>query len=207
MLKVWLNTNMKKEYCKPATFDDLKKIIRALNENGAEYILIGGYALYSHGYHRATEDIDLLIHADSKKSKPIVKSLMVLSDQQAEKINPEWFNEGENIRLCDEIVVDLLFKTCGETYDTLKPYIEHIDLDGIKVQTLSLEGLLKTKQSSRDKDKLDRVIIERALYELTKIHEKEIPEDYSMNSRIENKSNSLFIQIINKIKDILDIKK
>jgi len=31
------------------------------------------------------------------------------------------------------------------------------------VRTLNLEGLLKTKQTSRDKDKLDRLILERAL--------------------------------------------
>jgi len=49
------------EYSRPATLEDLKKIIRSLNEQNAEYILIGGYALFSHGYHRATDDIDLLV--------------------------------------------------------------------------------------------------------------------------------------------------
>jgi len=29
------------EYSRPANLDDLKKIIRSLNENNAEYILIG----------------------------------------------------------------------------------------------------------------------------------------------------------------------
>jgi len=33
---------------------------------------------------------------------------------------------------------------------------------------LSIEGLLKTKQTSRDQDKLDRLILERALIELKK---------------------------------------
>ena len=31
------------------------------------------------------------------------------------------------------------------------------------MQTLSLEGLIKTKQSMRDKDTMDRVILERAI--------------------------------------------
>ena len=38
-----------------------------------------------------------------------------------------------------------------------------IDFEGVPVRTLSLEGLLKTKQTSRDKDKLDRLILEQAL--------------------------------------------
>jgi len=52
---------MKDERARPATLEDVKQLISALNEAGAEYILIGGYALYAHGYRRATEDIDILI--------------------------------------------------------------------------------------------------------------------------------------------------
>ena len=53
------------EYSRPATLDDVKKVVRSLNENNAQYILIGGYALFSHGYHRTTVDIDLLTLANS----------------------------------------------------------------------------------------------------------------------------------------------
>lgn len=65
--------------------------------------------------------------------------------------------------IADEVVVDLIFKTCGETYETLQGYSETINLDGIPVKTLNLEGLLKTKQSLRDKDMIDRIVLERAL--------------------------------------------
>jgi hypothetical protein len=57
---------------------------------------------------------------------------------------------------------------CGETYESLVPYAVTIDLDGVPVRTLRLEGLLKTKQSVRDKDKLDREVLERALAESKK---------------------------------------
>ena len=151
------------EYSRPATLEDLKKVIRSLNEKNAEYILIGGYALFSHGYHRATEDIDLLVPDSSVASKAIIDSLMVLADKKSANLEAAWFDEGENIRLADEIVVDLIFKTCGETYESLKSYIEIVDLDGTPAKTLSLEGLIKTKQSMRDKDVLDRVVLERAI--------------------------------------------
>ena len=80
----------------------------------------------------------------------------------------EWFTAGETIRVVDAFVVDLMFNACGETYESLLPYAITIDFDGIPIRTLSLEGLLKTKQTSRDKDKLDRVILERALQESKK---------------------------------------
>ena len=151
------------EYSRPATLDDLKKIIQSLNKHNAEYILVGGYALFTHGYHRATEDIDLLVPASASSSKAIIEALLVLADKESENLDPLWFEEGENIRLVDEVVVDLLFKTCGETYETLKPHIETIDLDGIPVQTLDLAGLLKTKQSAREKDAVDRRVLERVI--------------------------------------------
>lgn len=154
------------EYSRPATLNDLKKVICSLNEHQAEYILIGGYALFSHGYHRATEDIDLLVPARSSASVKIKDALLILSDKESANLEPMWFDEGENIRLADEVVVDLIFKTCGETFETLKPYVETIDLDGIAVHTLSLTGLLKTKQSTRDKDVMDKLILEKAIQAL-----------------------------------------
>ena len=56
-----------------------------------------------------------------------------------------------------------MFNACGETYESLLQHAVTIDLDGIPVRTLDLEGLLKTKQSSCAKDRLDRVALERAL--------------------------------------------
>jgi len=101
------------EYSRPATLEDVKKVMRSLNEKNAEYILIGGYALFSHGYHRATEeDIDLLVPDSAASSKAIIDSLLVLADKESANLEPAWFDEGENIRLADEIVVDLIFKTC-----------------------------------------------------------------------------------------------
>ena len=106
------------DYCRPATLNDLKKVIKSLNEKKAEYILIGGYALFSHGYHRATEDIDLLVPDNSISAKPIAEALLVLEDKESAYLDLTWFDEGENIRLADEIVVDLIFRTCGETYNS-----------------------------------------------------------------------------------------
>jgi predicted nucleotidyltransferase len=150
-------------YSRPATFEDLKALIASLNEQGADYLLIGGYALFAHGYHRATTDIDILVPATQEAGIKIRSALMVLPDQAAKDIDPAWFNEGENIRVADAFVVDIMLNACGETYETLKQYAETVDLDGIPVRTINLEGLLLTKQTMRGKDVSDRIILEHAL--------------------------------------------
>jgi len=88
---------------------------------------------------------------------------MALPDQAARDIDPAWFEEGENIRVADAFVVDIMLNACGETYETLKQYAETIDMDGLPIRTVSLEGLLLTKQTMRSKDEADRIILERAL--------------------------------------------
>lgn len=151
------------EYSRPATLEDLKVLIRSLNEQGADYLLIGGYALFAHGYHRATTDIDVLVPATRAAGERVREALMVLPDQAARDIDPGWFEEGDNIRVADAFVVDIMLNACGETYETLKQYAETIDLDGIPIRTINLEGLMLTKQTMRDKDVADRIILERAL--------------------------------------------
>ena len=151
------------EYSRPATLDDLKALIASLNEQGADYLLIGGYALFAHGYHRATTDIDVLVPATQEAGIKIRSALMVLPDQAAKDIDPAWFDEGENIRVADAFIVDIMLNACGETYETLKKYAETLYVDGVPVRTINLDGLLLTKQTMREKDVSDRIILERAL--------------------------------------------
>ena len=102
-------------YSRPATLDDLKALIRSLNRHGADYLLIGGYALFAHGYHRATTDIDVLVPATREAGTKVKEALMVLPDRAARELDPAWFEEDENIRVADAFVVDIMLNACGET--------------------------------------------------------------------------------------------
>jgi len=148
---------------RPATAEDLKRLVQALETTGARYLLIGAYALLAHGYQRATVDIDLLVEATRDNGERVKQALLVLPDQSAREIDPQWFTEGENIRVADEIIVDLLFSPCAQTYEMLKPHEEIIDLDGVPVRTVSLQGLLLTKQSQRPQDVQDSLVLRRAI--------------------------------------------
>lgn len=123
------------ERARPATLEDLKRLAAALDEAGAEYLLIGGYALLAHGYPRATVDIALLVPRRAAAAGPVQRALLVLADGSARELRPEWFEEGEGIRVADEIVVDLLFTTCGETFDSLAAFVQVVDLEGIPIRT------------------------------------------------------------------------
>lgn len=148
---------------RPAGVEDLKLLLKALNEEGVEYLLIGGYALYALGYERGTTDIDLLLQPTREQGERTRRALLRLPDGVAAELDPDWFTEGDTIRVADAFVVDLMFSACGESIESLRPHVVSIDFDGIAVRTLDLEGLLKTKRTAREKDKLDRAVLERAI--------------------------------------------
>ena len=125
--------------------------------------ITGGYALFAHGYQRATTDIDFIFPATLESGILVKKALMDLPEGVAAEIDPAWFVEGDTIRVADEFIIDIMFNACGETYETLNKYKEMTDIDGIPVKTISLDGLLKTKQTPRSKDISDRLILERAI--------------------------------------------
>jgi hypothetical protein len=119
--------------------------------------------IFAHGYQRATTDIDLLVEASVANGERVREALLVLADQSALDIDPRWFIEGENIRVADEVTVDLLFSPCAQTYDMLKPYEQVVDLDGVAVHTVSLQGLLLTKRTQRPQDIQDSLVLQRAI--------------------------------------------
>lgn len=162
------------EEARKATLEDLKTVIKSLNENNADYLLIGGYALHMHGIARTTSDIDILVPATEESGEKVKHALMVLPDKAAKDLLPEWFKEGETIRLADEIVVDIMFTACAETYESLSKYAVKADIDGVTVNTVDLEGLLLTKRSPRGKDITDREILVNALQILRSQKNKEL---------------------------------
>lgn len=148
-----------------ATLDDVVNLVRRLDEADVDYLLIGGYALNAHGYTRATEDVDILLAPGRANGEKVIQALLRLPEKAAMELDPLWFEEGDTIRIGGEFVIDLLFKAAGHAWDELVNYMEIIEIDGLPIRTLNVEGLLLTKQTYRDKDKFDRFALERAIAE------------------------------------------
>jgi len=53
----------------PALARDFKELLKLLNSNSVEYLLIGGYAVAIHGHIRATNDLDLWVKVSPEKCR------------------------------------------------------------------------------------------------------------------------------------------
>ena len=138
--------------------DALLKLLQQFQREGVSYILVGGHAVRLNGILRSTEDIDILLPSSIENGKKVIRALDFLPS--AAELKPVWFecdaDEPENIRVADDLLVDLLFAANGQTYDSLQPHVRTLLVDGVEIRTLDIEGLLKTKTTQRDKDAIDR---------------------------------------------------
>jgi hypothetical protein len=114
------------EYTRPATWDDLIALGRALEDAGARYALIGGYAISAHCYQRFSEDIDILVDPSPDNTPRWVEALSSLPDGAAKELagDPEVFErEGHYaIRINDGITIDVMPSACGHGWAELSPY-------------------------------------------------------------------------------------
>lgn len=143
--------------------DRLLYLLRRFQEEGVRYVLVGGQAVRLNGFLRTTEDIDLLLPSSAENGERVIRALDFLPS--ARELVADWFavppGEPENIRVADELLIDLLFAANGKTYEDLQQHIRSIDIGTVQVRTLDIEGLLKTKTQFREKDRIDREALQR----------------------------------------------
>jgi len=144
--------------------DDLVLVLLArFKEEGVEYVLVGGQAVRLNGFVRATEDVDVLIKPTRVNGEKVKRALSFLAS--AAELELDWFEpaagEPENIRVADNLLVDLLFSANGQTYDSMQPYIREIIIEDVPVRVLNIDGLLRTKTDYREKDVLDKQVLTR----------------------------------------------
>ena len=72
---------------RPASVEDLKLLLRALADNGVEYLLIGGYALYALGYQRGTVDIDIVLPPTLEQGERVRHALLMLPQGVAKDLD------------------------------------------------------------------------------------------------------------------------
>ncbi len=151
--------------CRPPGKSDLADLCRRLNEAGARYVVVGGFAIVQAGYPRFTEDIDLLIETGIPNESTIIQVLSGLPEGAAKEVRPGDVQAYGVVRVADEIMVDLMKSGCGVTYSDAIQDAVWRELDGVRIPFASKPTLWRMKQTLREKDIPDRLFLIKALKE------------------------------------------
>ena len=102
--------------------------------------------------------------------RKVIRALSFLPSSA--ELDPAWFDVDtaapDNIRVADDLLVDLLFAANGQTFESLQPHVRTMEVEGVPIATLDIDGLLKTKTDYREKDLIDKSVLSRLKRELGK---------------------------------------
>lgn len=141
---------------------DIARVTKLLAAAEAEYVLIGGVALYAHGSSHLTDDVDIAYRHTPENVRAIVAALTLLNPRLRVKGEPDGvpflfdaktIGNGRNFTMVTDVGdLDILADVDGfANYDELAQYKETIDAFGREIPVLNLEGLLRAKEALLDK--------------------------------------------------------
>jgi hypothetical protein len=142
------------------TIEDLRDLCRALNDRGARYVVIGGFAIRAAGYIRSTMDVDLIVAADTENEARVFDAIATLPDNAARELQPGELGQYTVIRVADEILVDLMRSAGGIDYAEAARDIVVREVDGVPIPFASPRLLWRMKAvTRREKDAGDLVFL------------------------------------------------
>lgn len=143
-------------YARAPEFEDVVQLCRRLNEAGARYVLIGGFAVAIHGFTRATKDIDLLVDPSPENVRAIRRALSTLPDNAVAELADSDIEKYGVVRVADEFVVDLMGVACGLGYsDAVTAGIDVFVAGAVEIPVARKEFLIRTKDTVRPHDAVD----------------------------------------------------
>jgi len=136
--------------------EDVVQLCRELNARGARYIVVGGFAIRHAGYARSTMDIDLLIDPALENEAKVFAALATLPDGCVRELDAGDVEKFTVVRVADEVLVDLMAKASGISYEDAKSRIHIREIEGVEIPFANADLLWRMKsRSPRAKDQGD----------------------------------------------------
>jgi len=137
--------------------EDLKELLRAFNDHGVKYLIVGGSAFGVHAEPRATKDLDIFIRSDEENSKAIFRALAQYG-APLEGLSPSDFMDGTTFQIGQPPArIDILQQIDGLTFDEAwENRIEGIVDGQVRAAVISRDDLIRNKLATgREQDILD----------------------------------------------------
>ena len=136
---------------------DFREFLQCLNAHAVDYLLIGGHAVAYHGYPRATSDMDVWVAVSDHNASRLVRALQSFGFKLPD-LKPELFLREDRIVRMGVAPNSIEIQTgiAGVLFDTCFPRRIVAEIDGVRVNLITLEDLKANKRASgRHKDLAD----------------------------------------------------
>jgi hypothetical protein len=146
---------------------DPEAILRVLAEYRVEFVVIGGVAVQTHGYIRATQDLDIIPRPDLANLSRLGEALAELrarlhrTARPVDITDPHILNRAALVPLVTvhgRLDVRNIESTAGTpaTYSELRGRAIEVDLGAMEVTVVGLDDLIRMKKAAgRERDRID----------------------------------------------------
>jgi hypothetical protein len=141
---------------------DFAEMLAALCAAGAEFLVVGAYAMAAHGYPRATGDIDIWVRPSRENAERVLRALRAFGAPLFD-LGPEDLVRNDTVFQIGLAPsrIDLLTGITGVTFEEAWPHRTTTTIGETRIPVLGLNELLRNKRATgRPKDQADVVWLE-----------------------------------------------
>lgn len=140
---------------------DFREFVKLLIKNKVEYLIVGGYAVSIHGYPRYTGDLDIWLNPTPENAEKILLSVNEFGFSSFRLTKEDFTRRGNVIQLgYPPLRIDLLTEIDGVTFDECYLNRKEVLIEGLMVNFIGYNDLLKNKKESgraRDIDDIENL--------------------------------------------------
>ena len=136
---------------------DFLDLLKFLNEENVEYLVIGGMAVNFYGYHRATGDLDVWVSVDDVNQDRLAAALKKFGFSAQAVARRPLLRKPKFIRIGQPPVrVEIHSEIAGVNFESCIAHAELCRIEGVDVPFISLSDLRQNKRAAgRTKDLAD----------------------------------------------------
>ncbi|MCK5737002.1 MAG: nucleotidyltransferase [Spirochaetaceae bacterium] len=131
------------------TQPDFEELLKLLEENNVDYMVIGGYAVAFYGYPRFTKDIDILYNLEEDNINRIKKSLSAFGFSEVDLPYDLFSEKGNIIKFGIEPVrIDLLNEIDGVEFSKIADDRVRGRYGKVEISFIGRKDLISNKRAS-----------------------------------------------------------
>jgi len=140
---------------------DFTEFVTLLIKHKAEYLIVGGYAVGVHGHPRYTGDLDIWLNPTKENAEKVVKVVNEFGFSSYNLTISDFITLGNIVQLgYPPLRIDLLNDIDGVTFQECYKNRKEVSFEGLVVNFIGYQDLLKNKKESgrhRDLDDLENL--------------------------------------------------
>lgn len=136
---------------------DYKELLRLLDENNVDYLVVGAFVLGFLGAPRNTGDMDIWIRADEENAKRMVKVMSDFGFGSLGYSAADFLDKNSVVQLgVPPVRIDIMMSVSGVEFEEAFLNKMSMESDGVKIYYLCKEDFIKNKKAlGRLKDLAD----------------------------------------------------